>query len=235
MKLRRYKRTMVIEQLRQLGRIVDFLLLLVALRIHKQLPALSRLHKTTFVELGPGPTRLARVKKVLFQKILFVDQSDFGVPCPDLRVIDLEKFEDAERLFARVRGGSSNEPVFLFADHCMEHLSESALLAFLKSAIDFGFLACFRVPNVLSPRGKRNFLGDSTHLTSFDPQLRERIGKMGLAISPWIRWYKVRLIFKALILREPLMDLTEEIAIYTFPQSGNDPVLDSWNVKESRK
>jgi hypothetical protein len=220
--MKAYKRQAMVEPLRQFCRIADFVLLLVVLRIQKRLPAFSELRKATLVELGPGPTRLAYVKELFFQRVLFFDQSDFGIPCQGLRIVNLDRFEDAEKIVTDICGLSSNERVFLFADHCMEHLSEDALSVFFKSAIENRFLACFRVPNVLSPGGRRNFLNDSTHHTSFDSALRNRIEQMGFAIFPWIRWYKLRLIFSTLTQREPAMSQAEEIAICTCRRSDTN-------------
>lgn len=218
--MKSYKRTVAVEQLRQLCRIADFVLLLIALRFQKRVPAFSELRKITFVELGPGPTRLASVKRLFFQRVFFVDQSDFGVPCPELRIADLEQFHDAGKILTDVCGLSLNERVLLFADHCLEHLPENALLAFLESVIDNGSLACFRVPNVLSPTGHRSFLNDSTHRASFDPGLRNNIRQIGFAIYPWMRWYRPRIIMDMLIKRMPIMNKAEEIAICTCRESG---------------
>jgi hypothetical protein len=233
--LKTYKRAMVAEPLRRLCRIADFVLLLTVLRIQKRLPAFAELRKTAFVELGPGPTRLAFIKRVIFRKVFFVDQSDFGIPDPDLRIADLEQFEDAAKIVTGVCGLPCDASVLLFADHCLEHVSENVLLGFLKSIAENGFLACFRVPNVLSSGGYRNFMHDRTHRTSFGHVLRSRIGQMGFAISPWMRWYKPCLIFNALISREPPMNQAEEIAICACGRSGASGAAPVSNCREGRK
>lgn len=229
-----YKRSASVEPFRLFCRIADFILLLTVLRLKKRLPAFSELRRAALVELGPGPTRLASVKKLLFRKVFFVDRFDFGIPDPDLRIADLEEFEDAGRIITDVCGLSSNQRVVLFADHCLEHLPENMLLIFLKSVIDSGFQACFRVPNVLSSKGYRCFLSDSTHRTSFDLRQRELVKQMGFTISPWLRWYRPRLFFNVLIGRESLMKHSEEIAICTCRRSGATKVDALWNRREDR-
>jgi hypothetical protein len=199
---------------------MDLILLLTVLRIQKRLPAFADFRKAAFVELGPGPTRLASVKKMFFHKVFFVDQFDFGIPDPDLRIADLEQFGDARQMVVDVCGLSSDERVFFFADHCLEHLPQSMLSAFLKSLIDSKFLACFRVPNVLSATGSRCFQKDTTHRTSFDPVFRKHIAQTGFTISPWLRWYRPRLIFNVLIGRKSPMRQSEEIVICAGHQSA---------------
>lgn len=213
--MKSYNRSRVLDPLRQLLRMADFLLLLAALWRQKRIPGLLSLGEVTFVELGPGPTRLAFLKRFLFRKVYFVDRFDFGIPDRDLRIINLEDFTNARRLTTDVCEIPPNAVVFLFADHCLEHLTMSTLLPLLESIRRNGFLACFRVPNILSPRGNRNFMNDPTHRTSFDPELRVRICRVGLSISPWMRWYRPKLILKTFIYRGQLMSQAEEITIST--------------------
>ncbi len=212
----RYARAAAVDPLRQLCRVADFILLLAVLRAKKRLPAFRQLRNAAFVELGPGPTRLAFVKRLFFRRVFFVDQMDFGIPDSALRIVDLEQFANAEKIVTEVCGLSGPQTVIFFADHCLEHLSEGPLLSFLNAIARHGFLACFRVPNVLSPAGKRNFLGDATHHTSFDLEQRERIRQMGFAVFPWMRWYRPRLIFNTLMGHGSQMNQAEEIAICAY-------------------
>jgi hypothetical protein len=213
--MRSYARSAAIEPLRKFFRIVDLVLLLTALRMEKRLPSFAELRKTTFVELGPGPMRLAFVKRLIFGQVFFVDRSDFGVCDPGLRVVDLELFDNAGSIVRDVCGLSSDAAVLLFADHCLEHVSEDVLSGFLKSVVHDRLLSCFRVPNILSPCGSRNFMRDATHRTSFSSGLRERVDGMGFEIFPWIRWYRPLPILKALFRRQSWMNQAEEIAICT--------------------
>jgi hypothetical protein len=221
----RYERGAVMDPLRKLCRIADFVLLLTVLRVRKKLPSFWQMRHAAFIELGPGPTRLAFVKRLFFRRVFFVDQSDFGIPDPGLRVADLEQIADAEKIVTELCGISGSHAVILFADHCLEHLTECALQGFLHAVRRCGWIACFRVPNVLSPTGNRAFARDATHCTSFDPEMRVRIKAMGLGISPWMRWYRPRLLFKALAGRLPLMAYAEEIAICAAPGTGCEAQL----------
>jgi len=213
--MKKYQRSGVVETLRRFCRIADLVLFLIVQRMRGRLPPFSALQKTTLVELGPGPTRLEWLKGLLFRRVFFVDQSDFGIPSLNLRIANLEGIQDATIIARDLCGLSTEEPVLLFGDHCMEHLSRSTVLAILNSAIENGFSVCFRVPNVLSPLGRQNFLNDPTHQASFDLRLRDRIQEFGFAIFPWMRWYRPDLIFKTLILGKQLMTQAEEIAICT--------------------
>jgi hypothetical protein len=209
----RYSRGLLIDPLRRLLRVFDFLFLLRALRHNGCLPRRSRLDNTTFIELGPGPTRLAFLKRRIFGQVLFVDQSDFGIPDPGLRIADLEQVKNAPQLIANACGLAPAKQVMLFADHCLEHISAENLLPLLQSIIEAGYLACFRVPNIASPAGLRSFHNDVTHQTSFDSCLRRQLAVVGFSITPWMRWYRPQLIFRTLLLRKPLMEYAEEIAI----------------------
>jgi hypothetical protein len=217
--MKSYARSAIIEPVRKVLRTLDFLLLLTVMRIEGRVPSFAVLRKTTLVELGPGPLRLAFIKRLVFRQVFFIDRSDFGVKDPGLRVVDLEHFDDARILSSDVCGLSQDTAVLFFADHCLEHLSEKALLKFLKSVVDNGSQACFRVPNVLSPAGLHNFANDATHRTSFERELRARVGSLGFVISPWIRWYRPQPIMRGIFNRRSSMTRAEEIAISSIPAS----------------
>ncbi|HEX4032776.1 MAG TPA: hypothetical protein VHX20_20625 [Terracidiphilus sp.] len=210
---KRYARSGMAERVRQLCRRVDFLALLTALRLRGHLPGVAELRRTTLIELGPGPTRLAALKRRIFARVIFLDQSDFGVPDPGLRLANFEQMEDVEQMLAGWCGLDSATAVLFTADHCLEHVSEGKLLAFLGSLARSGHAGCFRVPNTLSARGLHSFQNDATHRTAFEPELRSRLESMGFAIFPWMRWYRPLLLMNAMLGRGAWMKHAEEIVL----------------------
>ncbi len=209
---KQYARGGFIELCRQFARIVDFLLLLVTLRIRGILVPFSELKRISFIELGPGPTRLAPLKRMLFREVYFVDKFDFGIPDSGLRLRDLEGCDDASVIVNDICGIRHRGPVFIFADHCIEHIPEVTVAKFLRSITAMGATACFRVPNVSSSVGKRNFGNDVTHKTSFDDALRTTIRECGFAVIPWLRWYRPSLLFSAALDANGIVNVAEEIA-----------------------
>ena len=209
----RYRRSGPSEILRKLGRGVDFLMLLVALRVSGRLPSFNELRKMSFVELGPGPTRIGVLKRLLFRQVFFIDQSDFGIPDRKLRVADLEECADATKIIALCDLLPNERALFLFADHCIEHLRLETVLSLLRSLADHKVAACFRVPNIESFAGRRNFVGDPTHHSSFDAGVRRWLVDAGFRVSPWIRWYRSNQILKLLLHNAPSMSLAEEIVV----------------------
>jgi len=209
----RYARSGVTERLRRSCRIADFLLLLAVLRMRGFLPAAAGLRRSVLVELGPGPTRLASVKRRIFAGVVFLDQSDFGMPDANLRIANFEEMNDVEQMLGRWCKLDPETSTLFFADHCLEHVSEEKLLPFLHSLARSGHAACFRVPNTLSERGLHSFRKDATHRTSFGPQLRSRLESMGFVIFPWMRWYRPRLLLRALFHGGAWMSHAEEIAL----------------------
>ena len=212
MTARRYARSGIVERLRQFCRMADFLLLLAALRLRGLLPAMTGLRRIALVELGPGPTRLATLKRRIFAQVIFLDQSDFSMPDPGLRIANFEEMKDAGQMLRGWCGLDPALPALFFADHCLEHISQEKLLPFLRSLAASGHAACFRVPNTLSARGRLSFQRDATHRTAFEPGLRGRLEAMGFRIFPWLRWYRPRLLMQAILQRDA-MGQAEEIAI----------------------
>jgi hypothetical protein len=211
--VRRYSRRGVAEIARHLFRGVDFLVLLAALRLRGRLAPFRSLKTLAFVELGPGPMRIASLKRILFREVYFVDQSDFGIPHPQLRLVDLEACRDVKTISELCGLSADAEGLFLFADHCIEHLSPAAVLELVRSTADRSLTACFRVPNIESPSGRRNFDADPTHHSPFDRAFRRSLAGLGFAVYPWVRWYRFRTLLKLLIGRLPLMGAAEEIVV----------------------
>ena len=210
---RSYARSGLVEFIRKQLRIADFLRLLRWLRLAGNPSFNAMRRQLTFIELGPGPTRLARLKRRLFRAVYFVDQFDFGIPDDNLRIYDLEKVADAGVIAHGLCAREVGDPVFLFADHCLEHLPESAVVRLLQSIRAMGATACFRVPNIASRTGKRNFGNDPTHQTDFNESLRARLRDMGFAVEPWIRWYRLAPRLQVALGGKSPMSVAEEIAI----------------------
>jgi hypothetical protein len=211
--VKRYQRSGMIEPLRQLCRAMDLISLLIVFGLKKHLPPLHKLRRFVLLELGPGPMRLKPLKRRLFSQVYFFDIADFGVPDPALRIMDIEQCRDSGALLSTLPQLSPDDRIFVFGDHCLEHISIEMLTTFLASLLKNGFIACFRVPNVYSSKGLGSFQRDSTHRTSFDTDFRKRLEALGFSISPWIRWYRPLLASRVLLGRRQAMNHAEEIAI----------------------
>jgi hypothetical protein len=210
---RRYRRSGITEILRRLCRAADFFVLLTVLRVRKRLPPFRELRKMSFVELGPGPTRMAVLKRFFFRRVFFIDQCDFGIPDQELRIVDLEQCRDAKKIIDVCGISPNGHGFFLFADHCIEHLTPETVTGLLGSLAGHKFTGCFRVPNIESSAGQRNFAADPTHRSSFDEELRRCLRDFGFMVSPWIRWYRSSMLVKLLFSHVPPMNLAEEIVV----------------------
>lgn len=166
-----------------------------------------------FVELGPGPMRMAGLKRMLFRQVFFIDQCDFGIPDRELRIANLDQCGDARKIIELCGSSSSEYGFFLFADHCIEHLAPEAAVGLLGSLADCKFTACFRMPNIESQVGKRNFAGDPTHHSSFDAGLRGWLSAREFIVSPWIRWYRSSMLARLVLTRAQPMHIAEEIVV----------------------
>lgn len=213
----RYRRSTLMEPLRRFCRAADLLFLLRSLRRKGRLPGFSSLRRMSCIEMGPGPMRLAKLKRRLFRQVLFFDISDFGIPDPGLRIVDLEHCADVRSLLAHLPDFPLSGGVLILADHCLEHVSQDVLTRFVHSIVENGFAAVFRVPNILSPIGQRNFAGDPTHRTSFGPDFRRQLEAAGFTVAPWIRWYRPRLRLRTSFGGEAAMELSEEIVLSLAP------------------
>ena len=214
----RYARSGLLEVLRQALRMIDFLLLLFFLQRLGVFSSLRAVRQNVLVELGPGPTRLIRLKSLLLKDVRLVDRSDFGKPDKRLRLFDLNSCEDLEKLLCNVIGFSRSESIFLFADHCIEHLKPEIVSDLFRSLSRAPVATCFRVPNILSPRGQLIYSRDSTHKTSFDVDFRETLGSLGFRVVPFVRWYRPVMIFPFVLQPAKRMSIADEIMIYK--QSG---------------
>jgi hypothetical protein len=206
---RRYARSGVFEVSRQLARAIDFITFLLLQSSRGLIPPFAHLRKAVFVELGPGPTKFAFLKRKVFAEVHFLDQDEFGKPDPNLRICNLETCDSVEGILSLL-GIEADKPVFFFADHCLEHLSDEVVLGLLRSIKRMRYSACFRVPNVMSTVGLKNFKGDPTHRTAFSEDLREKISGWGFRLIPWIRWYRLQV---PALSKEAKMVRAEEIAL----------------------
>jgi hypothetical protein len=192
---------------------MDFTFLLASLALGKKFLRISDLRKTILIEFGPGPTRCAFIKRLLFRRVFFLDRSDYGIPDSGLKIVDLEAGMDAGAITTELGASGTCTRVMFFADHCLEHIPEDVLLRFFDSLRRSEHIGCFRMPNICSPTGHQNFMADPTHRTSFDRDLRRRLKDFGFTVSYWMRWYRLNLIGRMLTARGFIGDYAEEIVV----------------------
>jgi hypothetical protein len=210
-----YRRSRAVEPFRKIGRSLDLALLLITLRAKNKLPGLSQLHNMTLIELGPGPTRLASFKRMLFREVYFIDKSAYEVPDKGLKLCDLAECDNVRTIVKDVCALPEKSDVFILADHFLEHQTQQVVEALLDSMRSCRVVACFRVPNIMSELGRANFENDATHRTAFADELRKSVSRMGFSISPWSRFYRPKLIFSMISRSKSTMSIAEEIVLCT--------------------
>ena len=184
----RYRLRSFLEPIRLGHRAFDFLFLICSiLRLnHFGLTHFrSRLsfYPVDFVEFGPGPCRLDWLKSLLFNRTLYYDLEDFGHPAPNLVCMDFS----GALPFTHLLGKPHSPEYLFFADHCFEHLPFSTILEFVTSC-NSSFL--FRVPNIRSTSGIKDYLADPTHQTMFsDEQISLLCAVPGVHVIPWSRLF----------------------------------------------
>ena len=190
----KYMRSPQTEYLRIILRSIDFLILMTRFGFKPRFltDLLSNRAKTgqgfILVELGPGPCRLAWIKNIFFEKVRYLDISDYGINCNNLIIKDLSSgiplFPDLD----------TSRTVY-FADHCIEHLEFSITREFCS---DFAGKFFFRIPNIRSTSGKLDFNQDKTHITSFDDQQLSILSTLGkVKALPWSRFYEIGAFMKS--------------------------------------
>jgi hypothetical protein len=186
-----YKRKGLNESLRVVLRAIDLLFLITRITQFNQSPV--RLKELVLVELGPGPTRLSFLKRLLFKEVVFIDIMNYGISDPSLLIHDLSKdIPLPEEIFKSIKPDDSFNTIYM-ADHCLEHLPFKVILDFFGN---YKGSFIFRVPNVRSISGLQDFRRDSTHLTAFDDQQLELIRSVsGINIMFWTRFYAAKLDF----------------------------------------
>jgi hypothetical protein len=187
-----YRRGGPTELLRLAARALDFVLLVRRASRSGALPAWSTLRRSVLLELGPGPTKLRLLKRLMFGRVHFVDADPFGPEREDLTLMDLEQLRSVSSL-SEVLGRGFPAPTLLFADHCLEHLSRETVDHLLGLAERQGAACLLRVPNVLSAVGRSNYEGDPTHRTPFVEEHRRALLALGLDVTPHTRWYRLGL------------------------------------------
>lgn len=202
----KYMRAPQTEHLRIILRSIDFFALMTRFGFKPRfLTRLLRNSKKagqgfTLVELGPGPCRLAWMKNIFFEKILYLDISDYGITCNNLIIQDLSSgiplFKDLDK-----------SRTIYFADHCIEHLEFSITRKFCT---DFAGKFFFRIPNIRSASGKFDFNQDKTHITSFDDEQLAILSTLGkVKALPWSRFYEIKALFKSKSIKN-----SREVCIY---------------------
>lgn len=180
-------------------------LVIIFRKLSKGRGGLRRLKTLTLIELGPGPTKLSTLKRMLFKEVLFIDQFSYDgkdkVIIADLSIHIPLPYEVKETL--------KDDNVLYFADHCVEHLPIEVIYALLKSYVG---LYLFRVPNIRSKQGLKDFHNDSTHRTEFnDEQIEELRKARGVKITFWNRFYSNR--FEK---NQPIHNTSREICLHEF-------------------
>jgi hypothetical protein len=165
------------------------------------------------LELGPGPTKLRLLKRLMFGRVHYVDSDPWGPEREDLTLMDLEELRSVSSL-SEVLGRGGPAPTLLFADHCLEHLSRETVDHLLGLAECLGAACLVRVPNVLSAVGRSNYEGDPTHRTPFEEEHRRALLELGLDVTPHSRWYRLGVGGRGAAAR---MDSAEELVIVGRP------------------
>jgi len=180
-----YKRKGFSESFRITFRAIDFLFLIAKITQSNQ--SSMKLRDLVLVELGPGPTRLHFLKRLLFRKVVFIDAIDYGIKDSSLIIHDMSRGIPLPREISEYIDFGENYNTIYMADHCLEHLPLDVVLRFFRNYKGF-FI--FRVPNIRSLPGLEDFSRDSTHLTAFDDQQLEKIRSIAdINVIFWTRFY----------------------------------------------
>jgi len=185
----RYRRGGLAELVRLAARALDFVFLVRRASRSGALPSMATLRRAVLLELGPGPTKLRLLKRLMFDRVHYVDSDPYGSGGQDLTIMDLGELRSVSSLAGMLPVGCRAQ-AFLFADHCLEHLSRDTVDHVLALAADMTAACLFRVPNILSRTGRLNYEGDRTHRTPFDEDHRRALLEMGLSVTPHSRWYR---------------------------------------------
>lgn len=205
-----YRKSGLSEWFRMTLRSLDFMFLMLFLsRSH---PVFNRNHtrQCRLLELGPGPLKLRAAKQRFFASLNYVDHLAYPDAGEDVIIFDLEDLPQLSNL-TELCVDKSNRPLFIFADHCLEHLKQPTVLGLIGAVKRSNSQLFFRVPNVLSLAGKANYLSDETHQTDFGVDFRARLAAEGVAAHYWIRFYRLRMWVAVTILRRPIEEVAEEI------------------------
>jgi hypothetical protein len=177
-----------IEFTRLALRASDFVILIIKIVGLRHLSLFSLFKEGCFynyclVECGPGPCKLNWLKQIIFRGAMFYDLDDYGQPSPNLICVNLEEGIPC----VPMSSPSSGLRYLYFADHCFEHLPFNVVLDFVTNC-DHPFL--FRVPNIRSSRGLKDYLADPTHKSMFtDDQLMQLCSIPGVQSTHWNRFY----------------------------------------------
>jgi len=184
-----YKRKGLSESFRIAFRALDLLSLII--KIAQSNESSIRLNDLVLVELGPGPTRLHFLKKLLFRKVIFIDIMDYGIKDTSLIIHDISKGIPLPKELSGYIGSTPNCKTIYMADHCLEHLPFDIILKFFKN---YKGSFIFRVPNIRSLPGLEDFGRDPTHLTAFDDQQLDEIKSVSdVNVIFWTRFYTMTL------------------------------------------
>ncbi len=184
--MRSYSQTGLKETFRKLFRGVDFVILFLKFKLY------SKKKDSIFVEFGAGPIRLSSIKKIMFSETYNIDhryyfESD-GIDKMFFKV-DINDIDKLKKYLISFK----DKDVTVFADHCFEYIALTTFEELIGFFIEMNFKIVFRVPNIYSSQGKRNYDADSTHQIPFNNEIRESLHTKGFKIQTWNRWYKIDL------------------------------------------
>jgi NADPH-dependent 7-cyano-7-deazaguanine reductase QueF len=205
--MKSYSQTGLKEIFRKFFRGVDFLILSLKVNLYPSKKG-GRL-----VEFGAGPMRLLGIKKMVFKEVCNIDhryyfQSDENSPY--FLKEDINNLDKIKRYLTTFK----NENVTIFADHCFEHISHKTFDDLIDFFIKLNFRVIFRVPNVHSSQGKKNYESDNTHQIPFEDNVRESLISKGFKVRTWNRWYKIDLFITKIITRQSRDSVFCEILCY---------------------
>lgn len=185
--MRNYKRVGITEQFRQFLRSVDFCFMLLFIYMFYG----GKFRNDYLIEFGPGPTPLINLKNIFFKKILLFDfrlYDQKNTLTAECHIFDLNEDNHAEldRILSNLYGAK-----VVFSDHCFEHIKPEKLQSLLKIVRNREASIFFRVPNIMSDNGRKNYFRDNTHINPFDSIERLELERLGYKICPWIRFYRI--------------------------------------------
>lgn len=203
-----YRRVAIVDFFRRVLRGVDLLVLLYAPYSGNRLN-LAMTRRSVWVELGPGPTRLEWLKRMLFKDVVFIDHKDYGIPSARLVISDISMGVPSYRDVA-IKSDCVPESVIYFADHCLEHLPVETILGMLRMCASERYSLLARVPNVRSAVGLNDFQSDSTHVNCFDDRVLADLNEVArIQFFGWNRVWRAWPLFSCFASSERLSSSRE--------------------------
>lgn len=206
-----YKKSALFEALRQKARTKDFSRLVEILRAE----GIKADKESCLIELGPGPTPLLQLKEEIFRSVTLIDSRVYEENPRNWLIADLSTKSGLDTLQDSMQQAVST---LVFADHCLEHLPENSVIQIIELAIKYNSSIAFRVPNIYSRRGRKNYENDNTHKTDFRKQFRNVLRERNLKIVPYFRYHDIGSQLLRFVSRQDTMKLASEVLIFGKPK-----------------